>query len=135
MNGRVKKGKPVAFDFVVEELFAVNPVVKPMFGCHAVYVRDKIVLILRSKEGVTHDNGVWIATTHEHHESLRKDFPSMRTISVFGRTESGWQNLPEDDENFEEAVMKVCKLIMRGDPRIGKKPNPRKKKTSPNLRH
>ena len=131
----MKKGKPVAFDFVVEELFAVNPVVKPMFGCHAVYVRDKIVLILRSKEGVTHDNGVWIATTHEHHESLRKDFPSMRTISVFGRTESGWQNLPEDDENFEEAVMKICKLIMRGDPRIGKTPKPRKKNVSPNLRH
>jgi hypothetical protein len=127
MNGRMKKGKPVAFDFVVEELFAVNPRVKPMFGCHAVYVNDKIVLILRNKEGVTNDNGVWIATTHEHHGSLRKDFPSMRTISVFGGAESGWQNLPADDENFEEAVMKVCKLIMRGDPRIGKTPKPRKK--------
>ncbi len=127
MNGKTKKGKPVAFDFVVEELFAVNPVVKPMFGCHGVYVKDKIVLILRSKEGATNDNGVWIATTHEHHESLRKDFPSMRMISVFGGTESGWQNLPADDENFEEAVMKVCRLIMKGDPRIGKTPKPRKK--------
>jgi hypothetical protein len=135
MNGRVNKGKPVAFDFVVEELFAVNPRVKPMFGCHAVYVNDKIVLILRNKEGVTNDNGVWIATTHEHHESLRKDFPSMRTISVFGGKESGWQNLPVDDESFEEAVMKVCKLIMRGDQRIGKTPKPRKKNTSSNLRH
>ena len=129
MNGKIKKGKPVAFDFVVEELFAVNPTVKPMFGCHAVYVNDKIVLILRNKEGVTNDNGVWIATTHEHHESLRKDFPSMRTISVFGGTESGWQNLPVGDENFEEAVMKLCKLILKGDPRIGKTPKPRKKKS------
>ena len=128
MNVKPKKGKPIAFDFVVEELFAVNPAVKPMFGCHAIYVNEKIVLILRNKEGVTNDNGVWIATTHEHHESLQKDFPSMRTISVFGGAESGWQNLPVDDENFEEAAMKVCKLIIKGDPRIGKTPKPRKKK-------
>ena len=135
MKASVKKPKPIAFNFVLDELFAVSPAVKPMFGCYAVYVRDKIVLILRDKEGIATDNGVWIATTHEHHESLRNDFPSMRTISVFGGTESGWQNLPAESETFEEEVMKACKLITNGDPRIGKTPKPRKKKASANLKH
>jgi hypothetical protein len=34
-----------------------------MFGCLAIYVKDKIVLILRDKRASTADNGVWLATT------------------------------------------------------------------------
>jgi hypothetical protein len=44
-----------------------------MFGCLAVYVQDKIVLILRDKREGTADNGVWLATTEEHHQSLRRE--------------------------------------------------------------
>jgi hypothetical protein len=127
MKLKVGKGRPVAFDFVLDELFPVNPRVKPMFGCHAVYVKDQIVLILRKKEGVDSDNGVWVATTQEHHDSLRKDLPSIKPISVFGGVQSGWRNLPSADEHFEEEVMKVCNLIIKGDHRIGKTPKPRKK--------
>jgi hypothetical protein len=116
-----------AFEFVLEQLYSADPITKPMFGCHAVYVGNKIVLILRRKEVNKTDNGVWIATTHEHHNSLKMDFPSMRSIAVFG-TESGWQNLPEDAHDFEEAAIKVCSLILKGDQRIGKVPKPRKKK-------
>ena len=134
MTSSMKKTRAVAFDFVLDELFVVNPTVKPMFGCHGVYVKDQIVLILRNMEGGSNDNGVWIATTHEHHESLRKDLPTMRSIEVFGGAESGWQNLPSEDEHFEEDVMKVCNLIIKGDRRIGKTPKPRKKKTPPNSR-
>ena len=46
-----------------------------MFGCLAVYVAEKIVLILRDKRTETADNGVWLATTEEHHQSLRREFP------------------------------------------------------------
>ena len=127
MKNETKK-KAVAFDFVLEELYSLEPTVKPMFGCHAVYVKEKIVLILRRKESYPEDNGVWLATTREHHESLRKNFRSMRTIGVFGGEESGWQNLPADSEHFEEEVMKACNLILRGDPRIGKTPKRRVKK-------
>ena len=118
----------VAFDFVLEELYSIEPTVKPMFGCHAIYVRDKIVLMLRNKETYQYDNGVWIATTRDHHTSLRKDFPAMRTIRLLGGTESEWQNLPADSDDFEAEVMKVCKLILKGDPRIGKIPKPRRAK-------
>ena len=47
-----------------------------MFGCLAVYIEDKIVLILRDKREAISDNGVWLATTEEHHESLRREFGS-----------------------------------------------------------
>jgi hypothetical protein len=121
--------KTIAFDFVLEELFSLDPVVKPMFGCHALYIGDAIVLITRNKPEHTTDNGVWIATTHQHHESLRNDFPSMRTIDLLGGgKETSWQNLPADADDFEESVMKACDLIRKSDKRIGKIPKPRKKK-------
>ena len=124
-----KKPKNIAFGFVLEQLYAVDPIVKPMFGSHAVYTGNKIVLILRKKELNKTDNGVWIATIHEHHRTLKADFPSMRAIGVFGN-ESGWRNLPEDAPDFEEAVIKACSLILQGDQRIGKIPNTRPKKKS-----
>jgi hypothetical protein len=69
---------------------------RSMFGCLAVYVQDKIVLILRDKREGTADNGVWLATTEEHHQSLRREFPNMRSIQVFGKKVTGWQVLPAD---------------------------------------
>jgi len=127
MKTNAKKPK-VAFDFVLEELYSLEPTVKPMFGSHAVYVKDKIVLILRCRDSYEYDNGVWLATSREHHGSLKKDFPSMRTIALFGGAESAWQNLPADSEYFEEEVMKACTFILRGDLRIGKIPTRRLKK-------
>ena len=64
-----------------------------MFGCLAVYVGDKIVLILRDRSDETDDNGVWLATTEEHHQSLRREFSNMRSIRLFGKEVTGWQVL------------------------------------------
>lgn len=115
----------IPFDFVLETLDRLDPVVKPMFGCHAIYIRGKIMMIVRRKDRGTHDNGVWIATTHEHHESLRKDLGPMRPVRLLG--DSGWQNIPEDASDFEETVIKACELILKNDTRIGKIPKSRKK--------
>jgi hypothetical protein len=123
----MKKTSP-PFEFVIEQLLRVDPVVKPLFGCHAIYVGNKIVLALRNKEEHIQDNGVWIATSKEHYASLKKDFPSMRSISVFGAQETGWQILPAENDDFEESVGKACTLILKGDVRIGKIPKPKKKK-------
>ena len=124
--------KEIPFDFVLEELAKASPYTKPMFGCTAVYVGDKIVLILRKKDDYISDNGVWIATTHEHHASLKKDFPMMRSIKVFSEGgPTGWQVLPEKNGAFEEAVTRACQFILAGDPRIGKIPKSKLKKTSP----
>jgi len=97
-----------------------------MFGCLAIYVGNKIVLILRDKPAPDTDNGVWLCTTEEHHESLRREFPNMRSIRVFGKKVTGWQVLPVDAPDFEEAALHACELIAARDPRIGKVPKPRR---------
>ena len=97
-----------------------------MFGCLAVYVQDKIVLILRDKPDHAADNGVWLATTEEHHPSLRREFPNMRSIKVLGKKVTGWQVLPADAEDFEEAALRACDFVLTGDPRIGKVPGARR---------
>jgi hypothetical protein len=97
-----------------------------MFGCLAIYVQDKIVLILRNKTDAIADNGVWLATTREHHESLRREFPKMRSIQVLGKPVTGWQVLPADAPDFEEAALRACDLVLAADPRIGKVPASRR---------
>jgi hypothetical protein len=97
-----------------------------MFGCLAVYVEDKIVVILRDKcDATSADDGVWLATTAEHHESLRREFPRMRSIGVLGKKVTGWQVLPVDAADFEESALRACELIVAGDARIGKVPGAR----------
>jgi hypothetical protein len=116
------KRKPIPHEFVLDAIADLSPRTNPMFGCIAVYVQEKIVLVLRDKPGQDADNGVWLATTEDHHESLRTDFPSMRSIKVFGKPVTGWQVLPADADDFEGAALHACELVLAGDPRIGKVP-------------
>jgi len=121
-----KREKPIPHEFVLDEIASLSPVTRPMFGCLAVYVDDKIMLILREKRQPAADNGVWLATTSEHHESLRRQFPRMRSIRVFGKEPTQWQVLPADDPEFETAAKRACKLILACDPRIGRVPKTRR---------
>ncbi|WP_437589776.1 hypothetical protein [Sorangium sp. So ce1000] len=123
-----RKRKPVPHEFVLDALAPLGPETRPMFGCVAVYVEDKIVLILRDKPAPSQDNGVWLATTEEHHAALRPEFPNMRSIEVLGSGVTGWQVLPADAPDFEEAALRACELIRAGDPRIGKVPGERRKR-------
>ena len=123
----VKSRKAVPHAFVLDGLAALEPRTNPMFGCLAVYVGEKIVLVLRDKTPADADNGVWLATTTEHHASLQREFPSMRSIRVFGKPVTGWQVLPATAADFEEAALHACDLVIARDPRIGKVP---KKKNS-----
>lgn len=118
--------KSIPFNFVIENLFSLNPTVKAMFGCHSIYIGEKIVLSLRNKND--EDSGVWIGTSAEYHASLKKDFPNMRSIKLFGPGTNGWQLLSMDADDFESSVNHVCNLILKGDKRIGKTPKPKKKK-------
>lgn len=115
----MKIKKPIPFEFALDALAEASLYTKPMFGCTAVYVGEKIVLVLRERENSPEDNGVWLATTREHHKSLQKDFPQMRSIKVFGTEVTSWQVLPSEDAGFEEAVLKACAFILKGDARIG----------------
>jgi hypothetical protein len=122
--------KPVPYEFVLDALAPLSPWTRPMFGCLAVYIGKKIVLVLREKPG-SPDNGVWLATTPQHHESLRREFPSMRSIQVLGNGKvTGWQVLAADAPDFEDAVLRACELIASKDPRIGKVPKQRTRSRS-----
>jgi hypothetical protein len=116
----------IPYEFVLDGLAGLSPWTRPMFGCTAVYVEDKIVLVLREKPGSSPDNGVWLATTLEHHDSLRREFPNMRSIEVLGKKVTGWQVLPADALDFEAAAMHSCELVLARDPRIGKVPKSRR---------
>jgi hypothetical protein len=121
--------RKLPFDFAVEALAEAAPETKPMFGSTAVYVGDKIVFILRQKAGASARdgcNGVWIATTEEHHASLRRELPGLRSIAVFGDGTTGWQMLAAEDDGFEEQVLRACELGLAGDERIGKVPKSRR---------
>ena len=122
------KPKTTPFEFVLDALAAASPRTNPMFGCLAVYVGHKIVLALRDKPTHTDDNGVWLATTCEHHESLRSEFPNLRSIGVLGKEVTGWQILPASAPDFEESALRACELIVARDPRIGKVPKPKAKR-------
>ena len=142
-------GRPIPYEFVLEALAEIEPDsyfhtephfgehlelrTKAMFGCTAVYLGPRILLILRERADFVKDNGVWLATSPEHHDSLRREFPSMRSIEIFGPGPSSWQVLPVDAEDFETSVLRAVDLILAGDERIGKVPKPRqprKKRTT-----
>jgi IS66 C-terminal element len=88
-----KQRKVVPHEFVLDAIAPLSPRTRPMFGCLAVYVEDKIVLILRDKRDETADNGVWLATTEEYHESLRSEFPEYAILGrknyLFAGSDSG----------------------------------------------
>jgi len=126
----MKPAKKVPFDFVLDYLLPLEPVVKPMFGCYAVYIGEKIMLVLRNRKDHSEANGIWIATSKEYHESLKKDFPSMQSVFILseGKTETNWQMIPKDADDFETSAIKACELILANDKRIGRIPKPGKSK-------
>src|SRR5487761_801613 len=102
-----RRPKAVPHEFVLDEIASLSPVTRAMFGCLAVYVGEKIMLILRDRPKSREDNGLWLATTVEHHGSLRREFPRMRSIRVFGEKPTQWQVLPADDPDFEETALRA----------------------------
>ena len=61
----VKPRKALPHPFVLDAIAALSPTTRPMFGCLAVYVEDRIVLVLRDKRDKrdgSADDGVWLAT-------------------------------------------------------------------------
>ncbi len=140
----VKPRKSPAFSFVLDELndspLSGRVRTRPMFGSHAVYIDQKIVFILRQRKDAKsfRDNGIWVAMLPEFTDSIRKEFPALRPIELFAARSktgfTGWLNLPDTDDSFEEAALALCRLLIRGDHRLGKipkakLPRPRKGKS------
>ena len=123
MKLKSKKNLP-AFPFVIDLMQGLDYQIKPMFGCHAIYIGEKIVIILRNKDNHEEANGVWIATDFEHHASLKKLFKGLTRVAILtnGDKETAWQMISNTNELFEEQTTKLCELIRKNDPRIGRIP-------------
>ena len=120
--------KRAPFPFVLDELAALDPFTRPMFGCLAVYVGARIYFILRDKATGDPDNGVWVAFEPQHRDALERELPSLSPIEVFGGKVGGWQKLSSRSPDFEDDVLRACALVAAGDPRIGKLPGAKRAK-------
>ena len=108
------------FDFVFDYLPA-NITVKKMFGMHYIYLGKRIMLILRSSNKQPQWNGMWVATSTDHHQSLKNNIPELGAFFLDGNERHGnWLFLKDNTEDFEGAAIKICELIAHGDARIGK---------------
>lgn len=115
--------EPIPFIFIIDYLYPSEPIFKPTMGCYSVYLGDRFIFLLHDRKEYTNDNGVWIVTDARHHKSLLREFPSIRPIHQFGRKNNEWRVLPASSPDFEESVARICKLVLRNDPRIGKQSN------------
>ena len=66
------KRRSAPYPFIIEALASLKPEIRPMFSGFAVYVGEKIVLMLRDSPKQREDNGVWIVFS----ETARA-FPEM----------------------------------------------------------
>jgi len=113
---------PTPFDFVFDYL-PNGITVKKLFGMHYIYLGKRIMLILRKSVKEPEWNGVWVATSKHHHESLKDIIPELGAFFLNNDERQGnWLMLQEEAEDFEGAAIKICELITHGDPRIGKVP-------------
>jgi hypothetical protein len=118
--------KKIPFAFALEELEALSPAIKPMFGGVIVYIGEKMTLFLYDREKLPGFKGVSLATTPEQYRSLAQEFSSTRDAEPKKIGEHPWLHIPAEAADFEEQVSKACELILNGDPRIGRAPGPKK---------
>lgn len=71
-------------------------------------------------------NGLLIPTDHQFHESIRKDFKTVKQHPVLKK----WLYLPEASEDFETMASDVVEAIRMNDQRFGVEPKERVKRKS-----
>ncbi len=74
--------------------------------------------------------GVLVCTFHEHQESLRADFPTLRPHPILGK----WLYLSESADNFESIARQLVQRVRARDPRLGVPPSPRKSRKTKRIR-
>jgi len=111
--------KNIPFDFVVDNLNGQSLEMRPMFGMLYIYRGPQLLLMLRQRDNEPQFNGVWVAADKAHHEELMKELPHATPQSDFGFS-TKWLFLPEAATGFETSALQVCRLINRGDKRVGR---------------
>ena len=105
-----------------------------MFSGFAVYVEEKIVLMLRDSPKQPKDNGVWLVfleTANLADPGIREDFPSLRLIDLLGGKIAHWRLIPADSSTFESEALHACELLLKRDGRFGRIPQSRQTPTKP----
>lgn len=108
------------------ETLAASPTffTKRMFGGLAAYLHERqmLVLVEPTKTGRWKWHGVLVCTAHEHHVSIRADFPALRPHEVLRK----WLYIDSTDDDFTSTMEGVARRIARNDERFGIAPrNPR----------
>ena len=66
-------------------------------------------------------NGLLVCTSREHHASLMEEVPVLHPHSVLGK----WLYVSQAHQDFEDAVDKITKFVLRADERLGVESKPR----------
>jgi len=103
-------------------------VLKSWFGGRTIMLHGNHQLFLTTQGEPW--QGVLVCTFHEHHESLRAEFPSLGQHPVLGK----WLYLPESAETFERDARRLVQLVRARDPRLGIPPSPKKKPKEKKIR-
>jgi hypothetical protein len=122
------KRKSAPYPFILEALTPLEPEVRPMFSGFAVYLGDKIVLMLRESPKQPEDNGVWLVFSEVaklNDACTRRDFPSLRMIELLGGKIDHWRLIPADSPTFESEALHACELLLKHDVRFGRIPQSR----------
>jgi hypothetical protein len=123
------KRKSAPYPFILDALAPLEPEVRPMFSGFAVYIGDKIVLMLRDSLKQPADNGVWLVFSESvkpDDARLLRDFPSLRPIALLGGKIPHWRLIPSDSPAFETEALHACDLLIKRDSRFGRVPESRK---------
>ncbi len=116
------------FDFIFDYLLRIEIEVKPFFGMFAIYANSKLLLLLRERNNEPEKNGIWIATVGNGAESLKKELTGSDVLFERKSKKDEWLFIPSDNDAFERSAIRLCELIVRRDPRIGRIPKPRARK-------
>ena len=90
---------------------------KRMFGGLAAYLHERqmLVLVEPTKTGRWTWHGVLICTDHDHHPSIRAEFPALRPHRVLRK----WLYIDSTHDSFTSTMEGVAEQIARDDQRFG----------------
>lgn len=96
---------------------------KRMFGGLAAYLHGRLMLVLvePTKTGRWKWHGVLVGTDHEHHASIRAEFPALAPHGFLRK----WLYIDSADRKFESTMEAVVQRMARNDRRFGVAPRVR----------
>ena len=104
------------------DAFAGRPTffTRRMFGGLAAYLNERqmLVLVEPTRTGRWQWHGVLVCTGHEHHASIRADFPALAPHHVLRK----WLYIDSTHPDFESTLEAVARRMARNDRRFGVAP-------------